>query len=127
MTVQLKNRDRKPFVATLYHDVYCKKAGKCACTKRTFQQPARAPDGTEGWAVTEKLIPSSFRIEPKSTSDDLDDAVLHLPQVQAALNVRRPKLVQHLESKATKKPAGNKKAPPGGRGQAGRTPKGSSD
>lgn len=74
--VTLKNAKRQPFLATVYHDIACRRAKECTCSIEHVAGP-------NGKRVSRKN-PMSFQIDGMSTSK-VPFSVLHLPQVQKAL------------------------------------------
>ena len=95
MGVSLRNAWQKPFIATMYHDVFCRRRGECCCGVVKVRSE-------KGKLVTERQ-PKSFQIDV-GKSDEFDQAVLHLPQVKKA--VKDGWLVRgDLEAQAKAQPA----------------------
>jgi hypothetical protein len=92
-SVILKNTERRTFVASMYHEIFCRRAGKCACSVRRMTGP-------KGKAVSVKS-PASFHVFAKEESRALPMEVLHLPQVKAA---RASGWLKVVESKEAPKP-----------------------
>lgn len=76
MNVLLRNNWRQPFIATMYHDIACRRAQRCLCKVTRGVSPAGKPVAVR-W-------PASFQIDGKSIIS-VDEAALHLPQVKSAL------------------------------------------
>lgn len=74
--VTLRNTRRQPFLATMYHDVVCRRRGACSCQIVHISGP-------RGKRMSLKS-PASFQVDALSTLD-VDAAALHLPQVKSAL------------------------------------------
>lgn len=71
MTVTLTNTSRRLKVVTLTHTTYCEVCGECSCTIT----PGRTP----------RRLAASITLLGGNTSAELDDAVLHLPDVMRAV------------------------------------------
>ena len=74
--VTLKNAERRPFLATVYHDIACRKAKVCTCSVEFYTGP-------NGKRVSRKN-PMSFQVDAMSTAT-VPASVLHLPQVKQAI------------------------------------------
>jgi hypothetical protein len=74
--VTLRNTRRQPFLATMYHDIVCRRRGSCNCS-------ISFTVGPKGKRVAVKS-PQSFQVDAMSKLT-VDAAVLHLPMVQTAL------------------------------------------
>lgn len=74
--VTLKNAKRLPFLATVYHDIACRRAKSCTCSIEYMTGPG-------GKRVSRKN-PMSFQVDALS-SLKVPASVLHLPQVQRAI------------------------------------------
>lgn len=73
MTVTLTNRTRRMKVYNLSHEVYCKALRKCACTIIAGRNERRI--------CSSLTIPASYRLEC------VDEAVLSVPEISAAVRV----------------------------------------
>lgn len=69
MTIVLTNTTRRVRVVLLPHDIFCARAGRCACTKRR--------DGVR--------LPAALTLPARESVDRLDEALLALPEVLAAV------------------------------------------
>ena len=76
MGVSLRNTLRKPFIATMYHGIFCRRGGECRCGVQKVRSES-------GKLVTERQ-PKSFQIN-SGKSLTVDRAALHLPQVKKAV------------------------------------------
>jgi hypothetical protein len=74
--VTLRNMRKQPFLATMYHDIACRRRQSCSCAVAYVT-------GAKGKGVGLKS-PASFQIDALSQAS-VDAAVLHLPQVKSAL------------------------------------------
>jgi hypothetical protein len=109
MTVKLKNVTRGPFVATLYHEHYCKNGGTCKCKKTALPTNIRLKDGSLATTVKEMNVPVSFRLAGGETREELEDAILQVPQVACALKAR-PTILRKVLT-ATPKSTANSATP----------------
>jgi len=76
--VVLKNTRRQMFHATMYHHIVCHRQKKCCCAISRKVSP-------NGKSVSVKQ-PKGFHVFALKESEPLEMAVLHLPQVKAAIN-----------------------------------------
>lgn len=82
--VILDNRSNERFDISLYHHLYCRHRGECACMNMKVIGPT-------GKLMVQKL-PASISLGPHEKSEALDSAVLHIPQVKE--RIRRRKLIR---------------------------------
>ena len=95
MAVGLVNLSNAPFVATLYHDVFCTAQKACGCEREQVTRPVRRADGTFGNKTEQRLIPKSITVPERGRLLGLPQAVLEVPQVQTALK-RRPPILRAI-------------------------------
>jgi hypothetical protein len=83
VAIVLRNRGKRPFVATLYHGLYCAKGGPCKCKREEY-------DYAVGYAMArgKRVNPSSLTIFGGEEVKGLHEAVLSLPQVVDAIAKR---------------------------------------
>lgn len=74
--VTLRNTRRQPFLATMYHDIVCRRRQACSCQVVHISGP-------RGKRMSLKS-PASFQVDALSALR-VDAAVMHLPQVKAAV------------------------------------------
>ncbi len=127
MTVSLTNTSKRPFVASLYHAIFCEGGAPCKCVDRTFRHPEAAIARgrriiREARVVTEVTKePVTLSIEPGKTVHGLPNAVMKVPQVKAATRGVKPTLRLMIvpddtgAKKATSSPKDSK--PSGGQGK----------
>jgi hypothetical protein len=77
MAIKLRNTLRRPFEATEYHDIVCAARNVCKC--------GRAAVVLSNGKTSTRVLPRGFRIDGLSTSCELDDEVVRIPQVKDAL------------------------------------------
>ena len=90
MAAGLVNLSNTPFVATLYHDVFCAAQKACGCEREQVTRPVRRADGTFGNRTEMRLIPKSITVPERGRLLGLPQAVLEIPQVKAAMKQRPP-------------------------------------
>lgn len=90
--VILKNTRRQPFIFSLYHDYFCRKARECFCVTKMVP----GPNGK----MTPVHYPKSVQIDALKESEPLHPGVYNVPQVKHAVErgwlIRRfldPKMV----------------------------------
>lgn len=98
--VTLRNAKRQPFLATVYHDIACRRAKSCTCQIEYYTGP--------GGKRMSRKNPLSFQIDALS-SKEVPASVLHLPQVQKAL---KSKWLVRVETKVQPKPVAAAPAAP---------------
>ena len=78
-SVILKNQDkqRRKFVVSLFHETFCRRNGKCACSIRRITNKNGKPVSIKS--------PAGLYIPYGEQSKELPEAVLYLPKVQKAL------------------------------------------
>jgi len=92
--IRLKNRGPVPFVATLFHDAYCRRGGKCGCRQeKHLSSVVNRQTGETGLRESMRAAPVGFSIPPGETSPPMHRAVLYVPGVAEAVKATPPVLV----------------------------------
>jgi len=85
MAVTLENRLRQMQVFNLIHDAYCR-GRTCACAETTVVVSDENPrTGERAARRVRRRVPSALTLLAREVRDALPDAVLRVPDVQAAL------------------------------------------
>ncbi len=79
-TVTIRNRSRRPFLATLYHDVYCRYSNRCGCKKEEYSNST-----SEGLRREYRKKHASLFILGGEEAPGLHPAVQKLEQVRNAV------------------------------------------
>ncbi len=79
-TVTIRNRSRRPFLATLYHDVYCRYSNRCGCKKEEYSNST-----SEGLRREYRKKHASLFILGGEEATGLHPAVQKLEQVRNAV------------------------------------------
>jgi hypothetical protein len=76
----LRNAKAKPFVTTLYHELYCANGGPCNCKSELYNHATE-----KGLVRGKRKLPDSLTILGGEEVKDPHPALLKLPQVADAL------------------------------------------
>lgn len=78
---------KRPLVIVLPHDSVCAKIGRCTCSRHEIQTMVRDANGDKQIKNMMRLVPGAIHLSAKE-SVEVHEAVVALPQVQAAIRNR---------------------------------------